>query len=159
MIMDRSDIAGTMDPLSSEVANVLGRMELVPDDVVWQAKAAFAWRELTNVIATLEYDSALDEDDALAGVRGTGSDRVLRFAGQLASASLYISDAGRRLMGHLEPNTFRSVILCRPSGSVEIDVDSTGTFFVERIQRGLLSLKCLPVDPMQRTFETEWVTI
>lgn len=157
--MERSDIAGTTDPLASEVADVLSRVELVPDDVVWQAKAAFAWRELTNVVATLEYDSALDDVGALSGVRGTGSDRVLRFVGQLATASLYVSDAGRRLMGRLEPNVFRSVVLCRPSGSVEIDVDSTGTFFVERIQRGLLSLKCLPVDPMQRTFETEWVTI
>jgi len=153
------DIAETSDSFLSEVADVMRRVELVPDDVIWQAKAAFAWRELTNVVATLEYDSALDEVGALAGVRGSGSDRVLRFAGQLASASLYISDAGRRLMGRLEPNVFRAVILCRPSGSVEIDVDSTGTFFVERIQRGLLSLKCLPVDPMQRTFETEWVTI
>lgn len=156
--MNRSDIAGINDPLLQELADALRRAEVVPDDVVWQARAAFAWRELTNVVATLEFDSAVDESN-MAGVRGSGSDRVLRFVSQFATAQLYVSDAGRRLMGKLDPNVFRSVILCRPQSSVEIDIDSTGTFFVERIQRGLLSLKCLPADPMQRTFETEWVTI
>ncbi|HVB06016.1 MAG TPA: hypothetical protein VNF07_07235 [Acidimicrobiales bacterium] len=146
--------------LLADVATALRRLETVPADVVEQAKAAFAWREVANAVAALDYDSAV-EDDALVSVRGSslGSDRVLTFATDGGRVELYISDSGRRLLGKVAPNVFRSAVLRHPSRSLTLDVDASGTFFVDRLPRGPLSVKCVPLTDSISPLETEWVAI
>ena len=148
------------DPLLLELAGVMERAEPIPVDVVWQAKTAIAWRDISAHIAELEYDSIIDDDERFARVRGVASaERVLRFRGADAVAQLVVLDGGRRLVGQLEPASFRSVEVRRPSGSTLIEVDREGNFLVERLARGPVSLRCLPANPAAAPFETEWVAI
>ena len=144
--------------LFERLVGVLRRAEPVPSEVVRQAKAAYMWRDVAASIALLEYDSAVD-DDGLARVRGTASERVLRFAGPGATVHLSVIDGGQRLVGRLDPAAAGTVELRHPDGAITAEVDHLGRFLFETSPRGSVSLRCTPRDAGTPSVKTEWVTI
>ena len=148
----------TDEELLLELASILRRVEAPPDDVVWQAREAFAWRNIAAQVAALEYDSVIDDDEPFARVRGSADERVLRFKAATAGANLVV-DSARRLVGRLEPPAYRAVEVRQPSGSSIVEIDASGCFLVERVRHGLMSLRFLPADPEDAPFETEWVSV
>lgn len=144
--------------LLRELAVAARRVEPVPAAVVQQARNAYAWRDISAVIARLEYDSLLD-DDGLARVRSGPDDRTLVFRTPDTTVHVSVLDGGRRLMGQLAPSRYESVEVRQTGGTIAADVDRLGNFLVERVETGSFSLRCTPAGPGQPTLETEWVTI
>lgn len=66
-----------MDALLERLAGIAATTEPVPTDVTAAAQAAFGFRDLDAQIAALIRDSA--DEPELAGVRDSGSDRLLSF--------------------------------------------------------------------------------
>lgn len=145
--------------LLRELAGVLSRAETVPPDVVRQAKAARAWRDISASIALLEYDSLVDDDDDLARVRAAGAERTLIFRVDETVIRLAVLDGGRRLAGQLTPASFARVEVRQPGGVRRADVDSLGVFLVDGPLSGALSLRCTPAEAGRGVVETEWVTV
>ena len=143
----------------SEIVSFLRRAEPVPAMVVSAAKTAYGWRSVVAAVADLEFDSAVDEDD-LARVRAGAAERRLRFRVDDATVEISIIDAGRRLIGRLSPGYAGSVLLRHPGRpDVPTSLDSMGQFLFDRLPKGPMSIRAVPVDPDNAGFQTEWVTI
>ena len=147
------------DSLLDEVVAVLRAAQPVPAAVVAGAKTAYGWRSVMTAVADLEFDSAIDEDD-MARVRTTRTERRLRFRGSDRVAELSVIDGGQRLAGRFDPPFQGSVVLRHP-GRPDVDtaLDPLGQFLFENLPRGAISIRAVPADPGQPGFQTEWVTI
>ena len=150
---DRDD-----DSFVRELAAVMARAEPVPAHVLDQAKAAYAWRDISASIALLEYDSLLD-DDGLARVRSAGSERTLLFRCDETVVRVAVVDGGRRLVGHISPARYDRVEVRQGDDVALASVDGSGRFLVEDVAAGSLSLRCRPADRGAPVVETEWVTV
>lgn len=145
------------DDLLARVGRVLSVAEPPPVDVVRQAKAAFAWRDISMGLAVLDYDSAVD-DDGLARVRSGTRDRQLTFRGPLGTIEVSVLAGGQRLVGRVEPVGAGAVVLRQPSGTRTAAADRFGQFIFESIDRGPVSIRWQPEDSADG-FDTEWVTV
>lgn len=147
------------EAMFEELRAVMSRVEAAPPVVLAAAEAAFGWRTVAIVIAGLEFDSAVDEDDDLARVRGPGTERRLRFrgAGRVVEVSLG-NDQG--LVGRVEPPLTGAVVLRNADGTTtSAPIDELGHFFFDAVHGGAISLRCAGTDMALGDFETEWVTI
>ncbi|HWG73369.1 MAG TPA: hypothetical protein VG184_04870 [Acidimicrobiales bacterium] len=143
-----------------ELTSVFRRLESVPTEVLAAAREAYAWRSVATAIAEVEFDSAIDNDDGLIGVRDAGSERRLRFRGPGSVVNVSVIDGGRRLVGRFEPAMAGSVVLRQPGrASIRAQVDALGQFLFEDLSQGAISLRPIPTDPALPQFETEWVTM
>jgi hypothetical protein len=147
------------DRLLNEVVLALRRAETVPPEVIAAANAAYAWRSVATAIAGLEFDSAVDSDDGMVGVRDVGSERRLRFRYPGRVLDVSVIDGGRRLVGRFQPPLVGAVVLRRPGGvTTTTGVDDLGQFLFDEPPRGPISLRSVPADPDIPGFDTEWVT-
>jgi hypothetical protein len=153
------DFGSINEGFFEEIMAVLREVEPVPAGTVAAARAAYAWRSVAEAIAYLEFDSAVDDDD-LARVRDSGSERRLRFRSDGRVAEISVIDSGRRLVGRLEPPLAGSVQLRHPgSPDVAVQVDSLGQFLFDDLSPGTVRIRALPDDPKAAGFQTEWVTL
>ena len=162
MISAGSGSQGPEGRLLEEVVAVLRRVERAPDEVLAAANAVFEWRSTALAIAALEFDSVLDDrnDDLLVGVRDAGSERRLRFRVSGCVVELTVIEAGRRLVGRVDPAAAGRIVLRHPGGSSrECDLDEWGHFFFDEVPRGAMSLRSVAADRALVGFDTEWVTI
>jgi hypothetical protein len=143
----------------SEITRFLRSAEPVPELVLSAARTAYGWRSVVAAVADLEFDSAVDDDD-LARVRMASAERRLRFRCRATTVEVSIIDAGRRLIGRLDPRCASSVVLRHP-GRPEVlaEVDELGQFMFEGLPRGPMSIRTLPAGAELTGFQTEWVTI
>jgi hypothetical protein len=145
------------DELLVAVGRTVKLTEAVPAEVVRQAKAAFAWRDIAVTLAMLEDDSLID-DDGLARVRSARHERRISFQAAAGSMKVSIIDGGHRLVGQVEPMATGVVQLRQPSGTQTTAADRFGQFLFESIHHGPVSIRWQP-DDSSAGFETEWVTI
>ena len=149
----------TEDDFLAEITTFLRHAEPVPELVLSAAKTAYGWRSVVAAVADLEFDSAVDDDD-LARVRMATADRRLRFGYQGATLEVSIIDAGRRLVGRLDPAHGGSVLLRHPGRpDTRTSPDRLGQFLFEDLPKGPMSIRAVPADPDAPGFQTEWVTI
>lgn len=143
----------------SEITTFLREAEPVPALVMSAAKTAYGWRSVVAAVADLEFDSAVDDDD-LARVRMATAERRLRFRCPEAILEVSIIDAGRRLVGRLDPSYWRAVLLRHPGRpDATATPDRLGQFLFEALPRGPMSIRVVPSDPRAPGFQTEWVTV
>ena len=148
------------EEMLEELALVLRTREAAPLAVVEAARSAFSWRTVAAVIAGLEFDSAVDDDDDLARVRDAGSERRLRFRGGDRVVEVVLVDNNSRLAGRIVPPLAGSVLLRHSGGAtLSTPVNDLGQFFFDTLLRGAISLRPVPSDTTIGDFETEWVWV
>ena len=142
--------------LMAELGSAIEQHDPVPSTAIEAARAAFAWRTFDAEVAELLFDSA--RDDALAGVRGAGSDRVLSFEGDQLAVELGVTGLGqqRTLTGQIDPPARMSVEVRSLEGSTMLETDGLGRFSFG-IATGPLSLRVLRGDGPP--LETPWTLI
>jgi hypothetical protein len=149
----------TEDAFLAEITSFLRHAEPVPELVMSAAKTAYGWRSVVAAVADLEFDSAVDDDD-LARVRMATADRRLRFRGPSGILEVSIIDAGRRLVGRLEPADGGTILLRHPGRpDCCTSLDPLGQFLFDDLAKGPMSIRAVPADPDAPGFQTEWVTV
>jgi len=141
----------------------LGRMlDPVPAEVVFAARGSLAWRRVDAELAELAFDSLVDGDLELAGVRsGDDSVRLVSFDGPDLTVEVEVAGLGahRRLVGQLVPPQAATIQLRSPSHGAGpyARADTLGRFTLDLAATGPASLRCSLASG--RTIETGWVVI
>lgn len=134
--------------LLAELASLLDRVDPVPARLYKKAYAAVA------PIRTERLHSDVDTRVAeLPGVRGQGTERVLRFNGDSLTVQLMVSgtEAGTlRILGVISPETHHRITARWPDGSTSATVEEHGRFLLTSIPCGPVRLE---IDDLART---EW---
>jgi len=133
------------ETLMAELRAAAGRADPVPEEAVVAARAAFAWRTIDAELASLAYDSLLD-DRPLAGVRGVATPRLLTF--EAAGLTLEVEAVGegqeRRLLGQLVPPQPGHIEVRHRGGRLTVEADGMGRFAAAGLRPGPVSLRCDP---------------
>jgi len=126
----------------------------VPPDVTLSGRAAWTWRTIDAELATLVYDSYLEESAAVRGEDNTRS-RLLVFGGDFgASVEFEVGEEG--LVGQLLPPAIGEVSLLTSDGAaVETTTDEVGCFLLP-LPTGPFRLLCRTTES---TFTTDWVRL
>lgn len=157
--MTSSDQAPSDEPVLGELRAVRQRADAAPPAVVDAAVEAFRWRGVAEAVASVEFDSLID-DDRLARVRDANGERRLRFVvpGRAIEVAVIDNDGG--VAGRVEPPLAGTMVLRQANGpTVSAPLDENGSFFFDSVVRGPVSLRPVPTDSTEQSFGTEWVTI
>jgi hypothetical protein len=132
--------------------------DLVPEDVLASARSSFVLRSVDDELASLVYDSKID-DQLLAGVRsGSRSVRQLTFAARALVLEIEISEDGH-LVGQVVPPQAVVIELRHRSGTIPVKTDELGWFQVPAIPDGPVSFRCRPVRSSEESVATSWITL
>jgi hypothetical protein len=152
----------------------LGRVfDPVPAEVIFAARGSQAWRRVDAELAELAFDSSVDRELELAGVRGGDDVRLVSFEGPELTVEVEIASDGehRRLVGQLVPPQVAAVELRTLPASAGpgtaarstdaeprvAQADGLGRFILDRVTAGPASLRCVLAPG--RTVETGWLLI
>jgi len=132
------------------------RLDPVPDECTAAATAAFSLRTIDKDLATLDYDSLLDDDPPAD--RPPGGSRHLTFVAEGLCVEVDVGEDG--LLGRLVPPTAADVELRWPGGSTSVAVDEYGGFSVPAVPPGPVSFWCQRwPSGKARPVVTDWVTL
>jgi hypothetical protein len=145
-----------IEPLLSELRNVVEQADPIPGHVVAAAKAAFSWRTIDAELAELAADSMLSG----AGTRAADAARLLTFQAGAVEIEVEVADTGatRRLTGQLVPPSAAAVSVRWADGSLDAQADDLGRFTVEAVPAGTVRIAITRPDD-SRTVVTSWVSI
>ena len=149
------------EQLLEELAHAVAVADAAPAEVVAAAKASLTWRTIDAELASLTYDSLLD-DDRLATVRGavTAGPRALTFELGDVVVDVEVSDSGasRQLLGQVVADGVVAVVLERAGDrdGLELPVDDLGRFRATGIGPGPVRLRCRLAG---HEVVTDWVVI
>lgn len=136
--------------------------ERPPSEVVSAAKAAFTWRTIDAELASLTYDSSVDEN-ALVGVRGGDGPRQLTFERGELSLELEVVEVGarRRLTGQVVSGPLAELSLQQSAadGSVPVPTDHLGRFHLDEVAAGPARFLFRLAGDVTTDVLTDWVTI
>ncbi len=136
------------DDLLRLLRAALEEADPVPPEVLAMAKAAPDLAGLDAELAELVHDS----DEALVGVRGSGSARQLDFASEAVDLVVVLS--GAELTGQLVPASAVAVELVRAGTVVRTATcDDLGRFRIEDLPAGPLRLRVPAVRLLTPEFE------
>ena len=157
---DRSDD----DAMEAELRDLVRRLDPVPEHVVEAGRAAFAWRtidaDLANVDAWAEltHDSLIEDEVALAGVRGQPGPRTLTFESPSLTFEVEVTGTGaetRRLVGQIVPPSPAEIVVerrTRDAAPAAASADELGRFVMEPVAAGHARLRfTLPDGSSVRT--------
>lgn len=152
------DELGREEELLAEL-RLAGRLDEVPPETVAGAKASFLWRTIDAELAQLVEDSA--EDDRLpAGVRGTGTVRMLTFQSPTLTVEVEALEVRnrRRLVGQLVPPQVARIEVRHGGGTLTIEADELGRFSADDVAPGPVSLHCTGLTHAS-AITTDWVVV
>lgn len=149
--------SGSGEEVSLQLRELLRSTDCSPSTLRAAARAAFSWRTLDAELAPLVDGTSVDS--AFAGARGGPVDRTLEFRSDAVVVHLQIAVSGARrdLLGQLTPHGPASVVVRRPSGSVDLVVDDLGRFGLDGLEAGPASLRVALADGS--VVHTEWVLL
>jgi len=140
--------------------DVVERIDQVPDDVVRQARLAFATRARDSSLLELEYDSLIDADILVR--REAGAVRVLTFKGFGVSVMVRVVpfNHGVRLIGRA-PGLNHVRVECRSSNAFrDVTTDRDGQFIADDIPSGPARLHLRGSNAGgEPKFHTDWVNL
>ncbi|MDQ1709921.1 MAG: hypothetical protein QOG49_1306 [Frankiaceae bacterium] len=143
------------DALLAQLRSALDGHDPVPEPVADAARSAYAWRTIDAELASLAYDSLLD-DKELAGVRSADSaTRMLTF--ESADVTVELAVERGRIIGQLVPAQAGTVELRHAGGLMSAVADEVGRFSFDGVQRGPFSLRCTTADAA--TIVTAWIVL
>lgn len=142
------------DELMEALGEALRSAGPIPSHVTLSGRAAWTWRTIDAELATLVFDSALEDAVSVRGGEGAGT-RLLIFEGeQGSSVEFEVGDDG--LVGQLLPPVSGQVSLLSTDGAaVEVSADSVGCFVLP-LPDGPFRLLC---RTSESTFTTDWVRL
>jgi hypothetical protein len=145
------------DELLAELGRVALQADPPPPLTYELGYAAFTLRTIDHELAVLVDDSALHED-ALAGVRGESTVRMLFYQGADVGVELHVTrrDGRSSALGQVIGYQFSMVRVELPDEEQLIPVDDLGRFDLE-LPRGLFRLHL--EDPDRPTVTTGWTNL
>ncbi len=152
----RNDQGENADATLTNILRAMsGTLDPVPDQLTTTAVAAYSSRTIDKELASLTYDSLVDDAPA---TRVPGGGRHLSFVGRHLSVEVDVGNDG--LAGHLVPPAAAVVDVRWPGGSTSVCADDLGDFSVPPIPPGPVSL-CCQRRPSGETSPTvtDWVTL
>jgi hypothetical protein len=139
--------------LMAEVAHAR-RSVPVPDAVLREARAAFSRRRAGGILASIAYDSVLDDRP---GMRGTEPDGRRIVSVDADSVSVEIEVSADRLTGQLVPAVAAEVELVGMAGTIgRTRSDDLGCFVFDRPASGALQFRC---SSPAGVVVTDWVLL
>jgi len=142
------------DAMMAELKASVAERDAVPERLLRDAKAAFAWRTVDQELErlTLESDSLFDEP-ALLRADGDSASRALSFEGSGIGLEIEINE--RMVVGQVFPMRAALITIVGAAGpSIETRTDELGCFVVDRIPNGPLRVRC---DTQDSSFITDWL--
>ncbi len=111
-------------------------------------------------LAVLVYDSAA-EPEPLAGIRGevAASARQLTFASPGLVIEVQLENPGRELTCQVVPPQPASMEVRHRAGSLDLGIDDFGTFHLEGLPQGAISLRCVPLSGGVEPTSTSWISV
>jgi len=152
------DGLGLDDALRADL-RLAGQLDEVPPETVAAAKASFLWRTIDAELAQLVEDSA-EVDNVLAGVRSTGTVRMLTFQSPTLTVEVEALEVGnrRRLVGLLVPPQAARVEVRHGRGTLTVEADELGRFSADDVVPGPVSIRCLGPAGV-KAVTTDWVVV
>jgi hypothetical protein len=148
------------DALLAELSAAVAAHDPVPAALLDAAKASLTWRTIDAELASLAFDSSVDESPVL--VRGPASDeQLLTFETEELAVDLQVSKRGdgRRLVGQIAPAGVAEIEVRTGSGVVvTVTSDELGRVPAVDVPAGSLSLRILPAG-RSHPIVTDWVTV
>ena len=139
------------DTLLAELKEATRRAGEPTSTMAAAAEAAWSWRTVDAELASLTYDSVVDEA-ALVRDAGTTS-RQLVFEGEGLAVELEHTPDG--LVGQLVPPAAGTVTLLGPAGELAaVEADDLGLFRIDGARRGPVRLRCVAGS---HDILTDWV--
>jgi hypothetical protein len=137
---------------SAETRELLRRIERA-------GAAAFRGRSAGAALATLGYDSALDDDWPLR-LRNGRAQRLLTFDTGTLTIEFEVETVldRRALTGRITPGGEARVEVIHAAGRDQATADHVGRFSLDNIPPGAIRVACTP-DGSATRVETEWITI
>ena len=147
----------TNDELLADLGRIARLADPPPPLIYELGYAALALRTIDHELAELVDDSALHED-ALAGVRGESTVRMLFYQGADVGIELHVTrrDGRSSALGQVIGYQFSMVRVELPDAEQLIAVDDLGRFDVE-LPHGLFRLHL--EDPDRPTVTTGWTNL
>jgi len=139
------------------LARASARHDPLPPRLGEAARKAGTWRTVDAELAELLADSALDEDRALAGIRGEGDLRMLEFESPELRIDVEL-DPERTLGVELVPAAAADLELRHAERTIAARADDLGRCVIPGVPIGPVSLR-VRVDGSAATIETAWVAL
>jgi hypothetical protein len=143
------------DALMADLMQALARSAPADDAVLEAGRRAFTWRTVDEELASLTYDSLLD-DTALVR-SGSATTRSLEF--ETDDVAVTVDILPRRLVGQLVPGTRGEIVVESRAGEVGrgvVDDQGCFTLDVDVAADALVRLRCTTEGG---TVVTDWVGI
>jgi hypothetical protein len=134
-------MSGTVDgddALLAELEEVLRRHDGPSGDVIAAAKGLFTWRSVDAELASLTFDSLLDDEPAAVRTTTAAPLRMLTF--ETDGLAVEVEVAERRLAGQLVPAQAAGIELVTSRRTVRATADHLGRFVL-----------ALPAEPTRST--------
>ncbi|MET0694979.1 MAG: hypothetical protein ABWX96_21995 [Propionibacteriaceae bacterium] len=142
------------DELLASVGDALRSAGAVPHGVTVAGQAAWSWRTIDAELASLVFDSYLEEAAAVRGEEASGARLLIFEGGNASSVEFEVGTEG--LVGQLLPPVSGHVSLLNAEGTaVETETDQLGCFVLP-LPTGPFRLLCRTEES---TFTTEWVSL
>ncbi len=126
------------DALLADLGEALRRYDEPPADVVAAAKALLTWRTVDTELASLTFDSLLDDEPVAVRATTAAPIRMLTF--ETDGLAVEVEVEQRRLAGQLVPAQAATIELVTPRRTVRATADGLGRFVL-----------ALPAEPSRAT--------
>jgi hypothetical protein len=148
------------EKLLEQLRRLAARVDPVPQELQAAARGSYAWRTVDVELASLAYDSVLDNERTEA-VRSGGDARLLTFQTPELTIEVEVTVSGSRrlVVGQLVPGTQAVVEISHGGGTDVTTADQLGRFASGPITPGPMSLSCRPAGTTAGAVKTEWVPI
>jgi hypothetical protein len=128
-----------------------------PPRVVESAKAAWTWRDVDAELASLTYDSALDDDRAVTVRAELAIVRRMTFESGDRRVTIELEIGDEALLGQVWPGQEGEVEVHTVTGITSTPVDAVGGFLVRPLPSGPFRLYCRVGDAIR--VATTWINL
>jgi hypothetical protein len=157
--LDWSDASEAAREATFRRLDALVADDAVPVEEVAVARSNVELRSIDDQLATLVYDSRID-DHLLDGVRSsTRAVRQLTFAARGLVLEIEVADGSRQLVGQVVPPQEALLEMRHRSGCTAVTTDELGCFHLPAVPEGPVSFRCRPSRLAADSIATSWITL
>ena len=148
------------EQLADELRHAASRLDPPPAAVLEAARASLTWRTIDAELASLAFDSAVDQ--LATAMRSGEGPRLMTYATSGLNIEVEVSKVGtrRQLVGQLVPPQAARIDVRHADGITTVQADQLGRFSADAISAGPVSLHCrLAATASGLPVVTEWVPL
>lgn len=128
-----------------------------PPAVVEAAKAAWTWRDIDAELASLTYDSALDDQQPVTVRAELAIIRRMTFQSPDSRITIELEVGDGALLGQVWPGQEGEVEVHTMTGTTSAPIDEVGGFLVRPLPSGLFRLYCRVGETIRVV--TTWISL